>query len=242
MRDALSPLATGGPFAPLDAVVDRAIAAASGVASSQVNRIRSRYPAASPTQVIRILERRYTVAVSGAGGAVGAAAVPGVGSGAALALTTGQAGAFLASSATLALAVADVHGVHIEDIAQRRTLVMASLLGERGSVLVERELGLGAVFWARSLLIRLPLSTVRRVNRALRRQAARTTSVGGAGLLLGRLTPFGIGTLVGAAGAHAMGKTVTKGVARAFGPAPGSFANQGTQQAAEPPTPSGGQP
>ena len=232
----------GGTAPSFDAVVDLAIAAASGVASSQVNRIRSRYPAAPPSQVVRILERRYTVAVSGAGGAVGAvAAVPGVGSGAALALTTGQAGAFLASSATLALAVADVHGVQIEDLARRRTLVLASLLGERGSVLVERELGLGTAFWARSLLTRLPLSTVSRVNRALRRHAARTTSAGGAGLLLGRLTPFGIGALVGVAGAHAMGKTVTTGVARAFGPAPGTFADQGTPQAAEPPTSLGGE-
>ncbi len=207
----------------LERLVDGATAQGSRLAAKQVARIRSRYPEAAPSSVISVLERRYAASSLAAGSAVGAAAaVPGLGSGAALALTAGQAGTFIGSSATLALAVAQVHGVEL-DAERRRTLVLGSLLGERGSALLERELGLGPVFWARSLLLRLPRSTVSRVNRALARAGAGAASGGGAGALAGRLTPFGIGALIGAATGRAASRTVVRGVARAFGPAPSAF-------------------
>ena len=215
----------------LERLVDGATAQSSRLATKQVARIRSRYPDAAPSSVIRILERRYAASSLAAGGAVGAAAaVTGPRSGAALALTAGQAGAFIGSSATLALAVAQVHGVEL-DADRRRTLVLGTLIGERGSVLLERELGLGPVFWARSLLLRLPRSTVNRVNRALVRAGAGTASAGSTGAMAGRLTPFGIGALIGAATGRAASRTVVRGVARAFGPAPTEYGDAAARAA-----------
>jgi len=40
------------------------------------------------------------------------------------------------------------------------------------------------------------------------------------GLAFGRLIPFGIGLVVGVAGARALGKNVIEGARRAFGPPP----------------------
>lgn len=208
----------------LEDLLDRAIAIPSGAARAQVARLRRQHPAATPTDIVRMLEQRYLKTVMSTGGAVGAAAaVPAVGTGTALALTTGQAGTFLAASAQLALAVAEVHGVEVEDVPRRRTLVLASLLGEQGSVVVEEELSIGTIFWARTLLTRLPLTTVKAVNRTLRRRFARYTATKGAALFFGRMVPFGVGAVIGATGARAMGKTMVKGVERAFGPPPPAF-------------------
>jgi hypothetical protein len=208
----------------LEDLLDRAIKIPSGTARAQVDKLRRENPAATPAEVIWMLERRYLKTVTSTGGAVGAAAaVPAVGTGTALALTTGQAGTFLAASTQLALAVAEVHGVALDDVPRRRTLVLASLLGEQGSVVVEEELSIGTLFWARSLLTRLPLTTVKAVNRTLRRRFARYTATRGVALFFGRLAPFGVGALVGATGARAMGKTMIKGVHRAFGPPPPAF-------------------
>jgi hypothetical protein len=227
--------------ASIDELLDRAIVLASGVARTQVQRIRGRHPDATPQEIISMLERRYLKTVTRTGGAVGAAAaVPAVGTGTALALTTGQAGSFLAASAQLALAVAEVHGVEIDDLQRRRTLVLASLLGEQGSVILEEEIGVGTLFWARSLLTRLPVTTVKTVNRALRRRFARYTATRGAAVMFGRLAPFGVGAVVGATGARAMGNTMIKGVERAFGPPPAAFPRPVVVEAQ--PAPSGAPP
>jgi hypothetical protein len=208
----------------VDQLLDSAITAPSALVRTQVDRLRARHPNASPEQIIGMLERRYLLAVTSTGGAVGAAAAfPSVGTGTALALTTSQVGTFLAASAGLALAVADVHAVEIDDVARRRTLVLASLLGEHGSVIVEEEVGVGTLFWARSLLTKLPLTTVRTVNRTLARRMTRYAATRGSAVFIGRLAPFGIGAVIGWTGARAMGTTMISGVRRAFGPPPQTF-------------------
>lgn len=213
----------------LEELLDTAITVPSGLARGQVDRLRARHPNAGPDEIIRMLERRYLLTVAGTGGAVGAAAAfPAVGTGTAIALTTSQVGTFLAASAGLALAVADVHGVDVDDVPRRRTLVLASLLGEQGSVIVEEEVGVGTLFWARSILTRLPLATVKTVNRALAKRVARYGATRGSAFALGRLAPFGIGAVIGATGARAMGSTMVRGVRRAFGPPPAAFTREGT--------------
>ena len=214
-----------GRVPSLAEVLDASITVPSGLVRRQVDALRVKHPNASPEKIIQMLERRYLLAVTSTGGAVGAAAAfPSVGTGTAIALTTSQVGTFLAASAVLALAVADVHGVEIDDVPRRRTLVLASLLGEEGSVIVENEVGVGTLFWARSALTRLPLATVKTVNASLARRAAKYGATRGGAFFLGRLAPFGIGAAIGVAGARAMGGTMINGVRRAFGPPPESFA------------------
>ncbi len=208
----------------LQDLLDAAITVPSTVARSEVDRLRVRHPSATPAEVVEMLEGRYLLLVQGTGGAVGAAAAfPSIGTGTAVALTSSQVGTFLAASAGLALAVADVHGVEIDNVVHRRTLVLASLLGEQGSVIVEEEVGIGTLFWARSLLTRLPMTTVRSVNRTLAKRVARYGTTRGGVVFLGRLAPFGIGAVIGWTGARAMGGTMIAGVRRAFGPPPEAF-------------------
>lgn len=208
----------------VDQLLDSAVRVPSAYIHGQVDRLRLRYPDATPEEIIARLERRYLRTVTSTGGAVGAAAAfPSVGTGTALALTTSQVGTFLVASAGLALAVADVHGIEVDDVARRRTLILASLLGEQGSVIVEEEVGVGTLFWARSVLTKLPLTTVRTVNRTLRRRMTRYAATRGGAVFFGRLAPFGIGAVIGWTGARAMGGTMISGVRRAFGPPPAAF-------------------
>ena len=208
----------------LDAALDKAVAIPSAAVRNHVEKIRRRNPGATPAQVITILEKQYMLAVGSSGGAVGAiAAVPAVGTGTAIALTAGEVAAFFGSSAAFALAVADVHGVAVEDTARRRALLMATVLGDQGARTVGAQTGLGPQAWARGLLVNMPTTTIRRVNAALARRMLRRQATRQGTLALGRIIPFGIGAVIGVTGARALGRTVVTAAQRAFGPPPTHF-------------------
>lgn len=205
-------------------VVDAAIAVPSQSIRSYVDSLRVKYPRASPDQIIGHLERKYMLALTGSGGAVGAAAAwPGIGTGVAVVLTGSQVGTFMAASAALAFAVADVHGVEVTDVDRRKTLLLTTLLGDRGPDILEQQLGLGTMNWGRTLLARMPVATVKSVNKALKGRVARGVVTKGGSVIAGRLLPFGIGALIGIAGGRALGKQVLKGLHAAFGAAPIDF-------------------
>lgn len=208
-----------------DDVLDNVLAMSSGAVRAQVDRLRRRYPGASPEQIVDVLERHYLRWVSTSGGAVGAAAaMPVLGTGTAMALTAGQVAAFLGASGTFVLAVADVHGVEIDDVERRKALLLGSLLGERGAEVLEAELGVvGTARWGRTLATRLPVATVKTVNTMLSRRLVRTGTAQIGGVALGRLAPFGIGAVIGWTGGRALGKTVVAGSRTAFGSAPDAF-------------------
>lgn len=217
-----APGVTGIPF--VDAAFDKAVQIPSQVIHAHVDKLRKRNPHASPEQIIRLLEKQYLLAVSASGGAVGAAAAaPVIGTGVSMALTTTEIGTFFAASSAFALAVADVHGIGIEETARRRTLLLATVLGEQGSKTVGAETGLTNRAWARTLLVNMPTTTIKRVNSALTRRVIRRQASRQGALALGRLAPFGIGAVVGATGARALGRTVITGAQRAFGPPPAQF-------------------
>ena len=78
--------------------------------------------------MITRLERHYLAAVIGLGGASGAAAaVPGAGTGIALATGAAEIAAFVSATGMYVLAVAEIHGVPVSDPQVRRALVLAVL-------------------------------------------------------------------------------------------------------------------
>ncbi|MPV38498.1 hypothetical protein [Georgenia subflava] len=207
----------------LDRLLDRAVAGSSG-AESRVAELRRENPDASPEQLLRKLEKRYLRRVSRLGGAVGAvAAVPALGTAAALVLTTAQTAAFLRSSAAHVMAVASLHGIRVDDVERRRTLLLASLLGEEGAHAVSGQLGLGTLYWGKAALTKLPIGLVRSVNKGLTRRLLTAGAARGGLLALGRLAPFGIGAVIGYKGTKTVGKNVLEGARKAFGPVPHRF-------------------
>lgn len=205
-------------------LIDAAVTIPSRRVGGYVDSLRADHPEADPEELIEILSSRYLWAVSGSGGAVGAAAAfPVVGTTAALALTAGQVTTFLAASSVLCLAVAEVHGIATDDASRRRALLLTTLLGERGPQLMEQQLGLASATWAKVLLTRLPVATVKTVNRTLRHRMAKVVVTKGSTVFIGRLLPFGIGAVVGFVGSRAMGTNLVAGLREAFGPPPATF-------------------
>lgn len=208
-------------------VVDLAVRLPSRGIHRRVDRHRAREPGASPQRIVERLEREYLGQVARVGGTVGATAtVPAVGTAAAVGLAGVQFAEFLTDSALHVMAVADVHGVPLDDVERRRTLLLATLLGEEGAAAVQQELGYSGVFWARSLLTKVPIGSVRTLNRRLRGMVVKQGARSGGRVALGRLLPFGIGAVIGYAGARRMGKDVVTGARAAFGPAPARFSRE----------------
>jgi hypothetical protein len=119
------------------------------VLARHVQRLRKRRPDATPADVVASLEKQYLAAVTGTGAAVGGtAAAPGVGTGVALALSAGEVVGFLEASALCCLAVAEVHGVRIDDLERRRTLLLAVVLGDSGANVIEKAAGRTGRHWA----------------------------------------------------------------------------------------------
>lgn len=207
--------------------VEKAIGIQHSTVADYVQRLRRRRPAATPAEIVSTLERRYLTAVTGAGAMVGgAAAVPGIGTGLALALSAGESVVFLEATALFTLALAEVHAVRTEEVEHRRTLVLTVALGDGGTMLVEKMAGRTGEHWGKLLADLVPMSSISAINKTLCHWAV-TQHRGARGLRsIGRFAPFGVGAGLGAAGNHAFGRMVVSASRRAFGPAPASFADR----------------
>ncbi|WP_051275035.1 hypothetical protein [Cellulomonas sp. URHD0024] len=209
----------------VDAALAKAVTIPSSTIHAHVESLRRRNPEASPERIIRLLEKEYLRVVQATGGTVGAvAAAPAVGTGVALALTASDIATFFGASAAFALAVASVHGIEVEDADRRTALLLTTILGENKGVVVTDGTELTSVSVARALLTRMPMATVRKVNSTMTRRLVRTQAGKQTGLAIGRVIPFGIGIVIGVAGARGLGRTVIAGARKAFGPPPDRFA------------------
>ncbi len=209
--------------------LEKAIGLQQAPVKGYVSRLRRARPDATPAEIITVLEKQYLTAVTGTGAAVGgAAAVPAVGTVAALALSGGETVVFLEATALFALAVAEVHGIRVDEVERRRTLVLAVVLGDRGAMLVEKMAGRTGQHWGDLLPDVIPMSSITAINKTLGRWFLTRYGRKQGVLAIGRIAPFGIGAAVGAAGNHAFGRMVVNASRRVFGPPPSSFADGGT--------------
>lgn len=202
-------------------LLDRAIDLQQPLVAAHVRKLRERQPEKSAQDICKTLERQYLAAVTGSGAAVGAAAAaPGVGTAASLAMSAGETVTSLEAAALFALSVAEVHGIHIADVERRRTLLLSILLGDGGSTFVGKAAGRTGKHWGRLLVDAIPMSKINQVNRVLGGRFVTKYGTRQGIFVLGRAAPFGFGAGIGAAGNAAVGWGVVKGVRRAFGDGP----------------------
>lgn len=215
----------------LHRALEKAIASQRSPVAGYVARLRRARPDATPAEIVTVLEKQYLRAVTGTGAAVGgAAAVPGVGTVAALALSGGEVALFLEATALFALAVAEVHGIRVEEVERRRTLVLAVALGDHGAMLVEKMAGRTGQHWGDLLPDAIPMSSITAINKTLGRWFWTRYGRKQGMVAIGRIAPFGIGAAIGAAGNRAFGRTVVNTSRRVFGPSPAGFVDGGTVQ------------
>ncbi|MGH3824435.1 MAG: hypothetical protein ACRDRA_16625 [Pseudonocardiaceae bacterium] len=204
--------------------LEKAIGIQQAPIGSFVARLRRARPGATPAEIIAVLEKQYLTAVTGTGAAVGgAAAAPGVGTLAALALSGGETAVFLEATALFALAVAEVHGLRVDDVERRRTLVLAVVLGDQGAMLVRKMTGRTGQHWGELLPDAIPKSSITAVNKTLGHWFLKRYGRKQGMLLLGKVAPFGIGAAIGGAGNRALGRQVINSSRQIFGPPPISF-------------------
>lgn len=202
-------------------VLDRAIEVQQPLIAGHVAKLRVKHPQKSAAELCRLLEKQYLAAVTGSGAAVGAAAAtPGVGTAASLAMSAGETVASFEATALFALSVAELHGVQLVEIERRRTLLLSLLLGEGGSTFVSKAAGRTGSHWAKQIISNIPIAQITKINKVLGRNFITKYGTKQGLLVLGRAVPFGLGAGIGAAGNAAVGWGVVKGVRRAFGDLP----------------------
>ncbi|GAA1336561.1 hypothetical protein [Arthrobacter roseus] len=214
----------GKPKPGVQRVLERAVDVQRPAVLSNIRRLRKKHPDASAAELSKKLERSYLAAVTTSGAAVGAtAAVPAVGTVAALGLSGVAVVGFLEATALYAQSIAELHGVQTADPERAKTLVMAVLLGEEGSALMQTlsgSSGHATQHWGNVLGSSMPSGMMGGIGRQIRSRFLKKFLAKQGTAMLGRVIPFGIGAAVGGAGNHLMGKAVIRSTREAFGPAP----------------------
>lgn len=204
--------------------VDIALQKSSEISLSYVDSVRRRRPDASPHEVARSLERTFLATVTGSGAAVGAAAAaPGVGTGAALAISGGEAVGFMTAASGLIISLAGVHGIEVREIERRRTLLMATLLGNSGTEFVRKAADRTGAHWGRLVVEAIPMQHIRAVNKVLGKNFVTKYGTKQGILVLGKAVPFGIGSAIGGVGNFTFGQLTVRGARTAFGELPGEW-------------------
>ncbi|HVU74936.1 MAG TPA: hypothetical protein VHE83_18375 [Mycobacteriales bacterium] len=208
----------------LERGIDAAMRVQRPAVQRHIARVRARHPEATPNQVVGLLETHYQRLVAGIGAAAGAsAAAPGLGTAAGLALNVAEISAFLEATSLFCLAVAEVHGIPLDDARRRRALLYVVLLGDSGSKIVGKVMGAPAKEWGRLLEDATPIAVVETANKLLGQRFLTRAGRKQGALLLGRELPLGVGALIGGVGNHRLASEAIKAARKAFGPAPVDF-------------------
>ncbi len=221
----------GQPKPALQQALSRAVESQRPLAQANLRRLRRKLPQATPGELALKLDREFINTVTGSGAAIGATAIiPGIGTLASLGISAGATLMFLEASALYALSIAELHGVHLDDPERAQTAVMAIMLGEEGTSLMQafagHALGRGGTplnAWGTALGKGLPSTAVKAIGSRVQKMFIRRLMLSQGGAMMGRLVPFGIGAVIGGAGNLMMGRSVVKATKIAFGPPPLDF-------------------
>lgn len=211
----------------LDRAVDRVLSIQRPLVLAHLRRVGARNPHMTPAMLTRSLERRYVAAVTAGGGGVGAAAaIPGVGTIAALGIASAETVGFLEATALYAHSLAELHGVALRDPDRARVLVLTLLLGDEGLGLltqITKQATGGASrtsFWGEIVSTSLPRQLVGPLAGQLKDMFIRKAARAGGASVVSKVLPYGIGAVLGGSGNYVMARRVVARSRTAFGVAP----------------------
>lgn len=211
----------------LDRTVDRVLSIQRPIVLAHLRRVASRNKHSNPAALTRALEARYIAAVTAGGSAVGAtAAVPAVGTVAALALASAETVGFLEATALYAHSLAEVHGITLQDPDRARAIILTLLLGDEGLTLLKQVTSQakgGATrssFWGEFVGSVLPRQMLAPLVDQLKGMFLRKVATTGSASVIGKAIPYGVGAVIGGVGNYVLARRVVARSRTAFGPAP----------------------
>jgi len=216
----------GAAAKALSHILERGARVQAPALAAYVQRLRRIFPDASPAEIVAKLEKRYVGAAMASGAAVGsAAAFPGIGTIAAMSAVAGETVMFLETTAVFVLAVAEVHGIPVEQREVRRALVLSVLVGDESKGAVRDLVGPGRTSgaWLGESTAALPMPMVSQLNNRLLRYFVKRYALKRGAIAFGKMLPMGIGAAIGGGGNRLMAKKIISNARKAFGPAPGRW-------------------
>ncbi|MCB1274537.1 MAG: hypothetical protein KDB25_09145 [Leucobacter sp.] len=214
-------------YTAITKVLDGVLTVQRPIVLAHVRATLARNPGATPAELVARLERHYLATVTAGGAGVGvAAAIPAVGTAAALAISTAETIGFLEATALFAHSVAEVHGIVLTDRQRTHVLVLTLLLGDEGASLLRQVTGQAAggadrgAFWAETVTSALPRNLTGPLVDQLRSRFMKKLRREGTASVIGKAMPYGIGAVIGGTGNHLLGRKVLRSSHLAFGPAP----------------------
>ena len=195
---------------------------------ANLDRLRRKYPDATPAELAAKLEKHYLTTVSSGGAAVGATAVvPGITALASLGLSAVATVGFLESTALFAQSIAELHGIDTENPERSQAMVMAILMGDEGRSLIKEFAGQAGGrggnptrAWGNAVGSTMSSGMVSSLLDSLKKRFLAKVVAKQGTAMLGRVIPFGIGAAVGGVGNHVMGRRVIGATKTAFGEPP----------------------
>jgi hypothetical protein len=198
----------------------KALTFQSPVARSNFERLRRVHPDATPTELAKRVTGYYLSAVTTSGGAMGAAgAIPGGG----IPSAAFDVVVFTEASVLYALTLAEIHGLHPEDIERRRHLVQTVLIGDSAIGALNKGADRTVPYWGKQIVEAIPRSAVIKANKVLGRWFITKYGTKQGVLVLSKQIPFGLGIAVGACSSYIIGRTIVGAARKVFGPAPEFF-------------------
>ena len=198
-------------------LIDTALKVQGPLARKYVRSLKQKHPSWSNEELHISIESKFRTLLTVAGAGIGgAAALPGVGTVAAIGLTLGEGAAFAEACAFLTLAVAEIYNVDMRDNAQRRTVTLALLGGEAGAEILTKALGKQGAQWNTVLAGKVPDVVMNSVNKQVKKWIQRKMAAKAGGVWAGRLMPFGIGAIIGGFGNNLISKSVIEAERKVF--------------------------
>ena len=224
----------GKPVAGIQGAIMKAVGVQRPLVLAYLRRLRRKHPNHTAAELAKLVERDYLLAITGSGAAVGAtAALPVVGTAAALGFSAAATVGFLEASALYGQSLAELHGITTENPDKARLLVMAILLGDEGSSMIaaftHQAAGRGAgpiKGWAAMFGANKPASLWSTMQGTMQKTFMKKMLATQGASMLGRIVPFGIGAAIGGVGNRYLGKRVVEAAGLAFGTIPTTIPGQ----------------
>ncbi|GAA1408541.1 hypothetical protein [Catellatospora coxensis] len=193
------------------------------VAAATVDRLRRVHPDKTPAELVAYMNKFYLVGVAAIGAGTGAASAAPSGLVRAPAVYL-QRLSFLEASALYTLSVAEVHGLHAEDL-ERRTLLATSVLAGNfaATKVLQETVGRTAPYWGREIVKSIPMSVILKANKLLGPQFITKWGSTQGVLVLSQQVPLLIAVALGGGGSTLVGWTIIKAAQAILGPAPDSW-------------------